>query len=280
LYDTEFLFPMTVALHAAALTLYTFAAVLFILSLVREAERLPRLATALLAAGVVLHAGALAAFLSRWGELPLVGLGPSLSTLAFLISIGSLIVATVGRVGPLGLVLVPVVASTLSAAMLAGIQPVGEPLGFQGIWFVLHVLLAFVGYAGLTVAFAAGLMYLLQFRQLKSKRFGAIFRFSPPLETLDRIGTRSLQVGFPALTLALVLAVAWIAREPAPASPGNSHLVWGVLTWAALLVALVARVGGGRRGHRGAVASVLGFVVVVVAFLLLRTYDSQGGAFL
>jgi membrane-bound metal-dependent hydrolase YbcI (DUF457 family) len=39
-------------------------------------------------------------------------------------------------------------------------------------------------------------------------------------------------------------------------------------------------VGGGRRGHRGAMASVLGFVVVVVAFLLLRTYDSQGGAFL
>jgi len=226
------------------------------------------------------HAAALATFTSRWGELPLVGLGPSLSSLAFLIAIGSLIVATVGRVGPLGLVLVPVVAAVLGAALLVGLEPQGEVRTFQGAWFVLHVVLAFAGYVALTVAFAAGLMYLLQFRQLKSKRFGAIFRFFPPLDTLERIGTRALLVGFPALTVALLLATAWVTRFPEPASPGNSHVVWGVLTWAVILVALLARVGGGRRGHRGALVSVLGFVVVVLTFLLLRAYFPQGGSFL
>jgi HemX protein len=271
---------MIVVLHAAALTLYALSAAVFVVSLARKADRLPLDATVMLTAGCVVHAGALAVFLARWGELPLVGLGPSLSTLAFLIAIGSLIAATLGQVGPLGLVLVPVVTLILGAAMLVGFEPAGQIRTFRGVWFVLHVLLAFVGYAGLTMAFAAGLMYLVQFRQLKSKRFGAIFHFFPPLDTLDRIGVRSLLVGFPALTLALILAAAWVVRFPEPAGPGNSHILWGVLTWAVILAALLARAGGGRKGHRGALASVLGFVVVVLAFLLLRVYHPEGGVFL
>lgn len=271
---------MTAVLHSAALVLYSLAAVLFIVSLIREAARLATLAGLLLAAGAVAHAGGLAVFLAQWGELPLVGLGPSLSTLAFLITAGSLIVAAAGRVGPLGLVLVPVIALILAVALAVGIEPHGAPRAFQSVWFVLHVLLAFVGYAGLTVAFAAGVMYLLQFRQLKSKRFGAIFRFFPPLDTLDRIGARALMVGFPALSVALLLAGAWVARFPGPLVLRNQHILWGVLTWGVILAALLARAGGGRKGHRGAVASVLGFVVVVLAFLFLRMYYPQGGAFL
>jgi HemX protein len=271
---------MVEILHAAALVMYALAAAMFVMSLLRGHERLPGVGTALLVAGLVIHAAALAAFLARWGELPLVGLGPSLSSLAFLISIGSLIVATVGRVGPLGLVMVPVVAVVQGAALLVGLRPGGETMTFSGVWFVLHVLLAFVGYAALTMAFAAGLMYLLQFRQLKGKRFGAIFRFFPPLDTLDRIGRRALIVGFPALTLALLLGAAWIRSFPEPASPGNSHILWGVLSWAVFAAALLARAGSGRKGHRGALASVVGFVVVVLAFLLLRAYSPQSGAFL
>jgi hypothetical protein len=41
------------------------------------------------------------------------------------------------------------------------------------------------------------------------------------------------------------------------------------------------RAGGGRRGHRAALASVLGFAVVVAAYLLLRLASAPaGGEFL
>lgn len=271
---------MTELLHLGAVVLYGAAALLLGVPLMRRRRVLPPLGTAVAAAGLVVHTAAIASFLSRWGELPLVGLGPSLSTLAFLIAVGSMIVTTIGGVGPLGLVLVPVVAALLGAALLIGIQPVGEPMTFGGIWFVLHVVLALVSYAALTVAFAAGLMYLVQFRELKSKRFGAIFHVFPPLETLDQVGRRALLVGFPALTLALVVGGAWAVRFPAPGGPGNSHIVWGVLTWIVFVSAMVARLGSGRTAHRGALASVLGFMVVVVAFVLLRSYLPLTGAFL
>jgi HemX protein len=272
--------PVTELAHLLALVLYAAAAVLLGTALARRQRTLPDLGTVLAAAGVAVHTGALALFLVDWGEPPLVGLGPSLSTLAFLVAVGSLLVATLGRVGPLGLVLTPVVAILLGAALLVGIRPMGEPTTFRGFWFVLHVLLAFTGYTGLTVAFAAGLMYLLQFRELKSKRFGAIFHVFPPLETLDRLGRRALLGGFLALSLALVVGGAWTVRFPGPAGPGNLHIAWGVLTWTVFVVIFLVRAGSGRTGRRGALASVVGFAVVVLAFLLLRSYMPQGGAFL
>ncbi|HEV2129702.1 MAG TPA: cytochrome c biogenesis protein CcsA [Longimicrobiaceae bacterium] len=271
---------MIEGLHLFCLLLYSLAALLLVLSLARGDRRLPRFATWVVALALTVHLGALAAYTARWEQLPLVGLGPVLSTLALLIGLGSLAAALLGPTRPLGLVLVPMVALLVGVAAWVGIEPVGEPMAFGGIWFVLHVVFAVIGYAGLTLAFAAGLMYLLQFRELKSKRFGAIFRFFPPLETLDSLGRRGLLLGFPFLSLALVLGWAWTVTFQRSLEPRNPQVIWGVITWAVFVGALLARLGGGRRAHRAALASVVGFLVVVVAYLLLRVQLSRGGVFL
>lgn len=271
---------MTERLHLGALLMYAIATVLLGVSFARGDRRLPPLAALLLGAGLAAHAGALAAFAARYEELPLVGLGPSLSTLAFLIGLGTLIASTLGQAGTVGLVLIPVVAALAGVAVGVGVAPAGEPMAFRGVWFVLHVFFAFLGYVGLTLAAAAGLMYLMQFRELKSKHFGAIFRFFPPLETLDRLGRQGILLGFPFLTLALLLGWAWTARFHGAAQPGSTKLAWVILSWVVFVAAIVARLGEGRRGHRGALASVIGFVVVVVIYLVLRVQTSHGGAFL
>lgn len=271
---------MTTWLHLSSLFLYGTAAVLLGVSFTRGDRRLPSIARAILALALASHAWALVVFSSRWGELPLVGLGPSLSTLAFLVALGTLIASTLGHAGTVGLVLLPVVTLLMGTAVGVGVEPADEVVAFQGIWFVLHVVFAFVGYVGLTVAFAAGLMYLLQFRELKSKHFGAVFRFFPALDTLDRLGSRGLLVGFPFLTLSVLVGWAWTARFHGAPALGESKLVWVILSWAVFLAAILARLGGGRPSHRGALASVIGFVVVVVIYLVLRVQSSHGGVFL
>jgi HemX protein len=272
---------VTQVLHVLALAFYALAAALLGVSLARSARRLPAAATACLAGGVVAHGAALASFATEYGELPLVGLGPSLSVLAILVALGSLLLATLGRTGPLGLVLVPVAAALAGVAEVAGMRPAAQEMAFRGPWFVLHVVLAMLGYAGLTVAFAAGLMYLLQFRELKGKRFGAVFRFFPPLDTLDRIGRRALMVGLPSLTFALLLGWAWSVRFGLDMQAGNPKIVWGVITWIVFVAALIARAGeGAARARRGALVSVVGFAVVVAAYVLLRAAESAGAGFL
>lgn len=264
-------------LHLVALGLYAGAALLLGLSLARGLRRLPAVASILLAGALVIHTWGLTAYTIRWAELPLVGLGPSLSSLAVLIGVATLVAATLGHAGTVGLVLVPVVVLLLGAATAVGIAPTEEQVAFRGVWFVAHVVFAFIGYVGLTIAFGAGLMYLLQFRELKSKRFGAIFRFFPPLDTLDRLGKRGVLLGFPSLTVALLVGWAWSIRFGHPVGIRNPQVLWGVVTWMVFLAALLARTGGGRRGHRAAVASVIGFALVWVIYLVLRVQTVSGG---
>lgn len=267
-------------LHFGSFALYGVAGALLGFSFAREARQLAAIAGVLVAVALVVHGLALADYASSWDQLPLDGLGPSLSTLGFLIALGTVLAATLGHATTVGLVLVPVVALLTGVAGAVGLEPSTGSATFRGGWFVLHIFFAFLGYAGLTVAFAAGLMYLLQFRELKSKHFGAIFRFFPPLDTLDKLGRLGVLIGFPFLTLAIILGWAWTANFEGLATPPVTKLFWAVLSWIVLLTALLARSGEGRRGERGAMVTVVGFVVVVVAYVLVKTQIGQQGAFL
>lgn len=271
---------MVAILIGSALLLYLTASGVLAYSFADGREAGPRTGTALAAAGVLLHGGALAAYTVLHGELPLVGLGPSLATLGFLIGV-FLTVTTITSARPVGLVLVPVIAVLAGLALLLGVQPSGEDLAFRGVWFAFHVLAALVGYAGLTVAFAAGLLYLLQFRELKGKRLGRVFRFFPSLPTLDQLGRWSVAVGFPALTLALLLGWAWTVRFQRTLAPQNPQVIWGVITWFAFAAMLAVRaLGQAGRERRAAVASVVSFVLVVVIYVVLRLSMAAGSVFL
>ncbi len=270
---------MVATLHLLALLLYGGAAAVQAGSLATARRDSPLVALVLMLAGLGLHAAGLVVFTTRFGELPLVGLGPSLSTLAFLTAVSLLLAGVLEEARPLGVVLLPFVALLCGAALLLGIAPGGEHLRFSGAWFLIHVVPSLLGDAALALAAAAGLLYLLQFRELKGKRFGRMFRFFPSLETLDRVGHRALVTGLVALTLGLLAGTAWVARF-AGAEGFTMKFAWGVLTWLVFAIALLARRRGVSGDRRGAAVAVIGFVVVVVAYVALRLAVPSGRLFL
>src|SRR5690625_3371146 len=93
-------------LHLLALFFYVTAAVVLAGSLVGGRRNAPRWGGAVVAAGVVCHATALGVYTLTFGQMPLVGLAPSLSFLAFLIGAFLLAALAFRDVHPLGLVLV------------------------------------------------------------------------------------------------------------------------------------------------------------------------------
>src|SRR5262245_24938936 len=247
-------------LHGLSLGSYLGAGALVASSLAVGRPNVPRSGVLLIAAGVLVHAAALVYFVLHFAELPLVGMAASLSTLAFLIGALLLGMAMLREVRPLALVLIPLIAMLLAVALTMGVSPAGAPSQFGGIWFTAHVMLAFISYACLALAFAAGLLYLLQFRALKGKKFGRAFRFLPPLESLDRVRQRMLLTGWPALTFALFLGWAWTVRFRNSWAAGNPQVIWGVITWFVFMAALAARAGRSGSERRAAAASVIGFI--------------------
>ena len=50
-------------------------------------------------------------------------------------------------------------------------------------------------------------MYLLQEKQVKRKKMGALFRRLPSLDVLDDINYRCLTIGFPFLTVGIITRI-------------------------------------------------------------------------
>jgi hypothetical protein len=163
-------------------------------------------------------------------------------------------------------------------ALTLGLAPGGEPIQFRGVWFAAHVVLAFAAYSGLALAFAAGLLYLLQFGR-SGQELRAGLPLLPPLETLDRLRQGALWIGLPALTFALLLGWAWtvrfrnsLATQNPPGHLGRRYLV--------RVHSSAGRAPGEGGAERRAAFVVGGFAVVVVTYMLLRILMADGRAFL
>ena len=90
------------------------------------------------AAGVVAHVAAMVRYTGTFRELPLVGLGPSLSMLALLTAIGLLGALAVREGERIGILLLPLAVVLQAVALAVGIRPSGADPDFRGGWFILH----------------------------------------------------------------------------------------------------------------------------------------------
>ncbi|HEY9514488.1 MAG TPA: cytochrome c biogenesis protein CcsA, partial [Gemmatimonadaceae bacterium] len=238
--------------HSLAITLYLVAACLAAAPFARPIAAPVRGVVLVLAVGVGAHLLALGEFLLLHGQPPLTGLGPALSFAAFLIAATLLLAEVLAHEVSLTLIAAPFAALITVFANVAGMVPVGEPVGLKGLWLIAHIALNFLGIAAFAAAAGAGTMYLVERRELKSRRFGAIFRFFPPLETLDRVNHLALISGWLVLTVGTGLAGAYsvVYRAGDP-----SKIIWGLAAWAAVTVLTVGRVVAGWRARRAAILS-------------------------
>ena len=271
---------MTTALHVLTLGLYLLVGGMYSLSLATGKTAVPKPGIALIAAAVLSHTAALIAFTAVYRELPLVGVGASLSSFAFLIGACLLAAALATESRPLGLVLAPIIALLLIAVLALGVAPTGADFEFGGVWFAAHVILALIAYAGLAVAFASSLLYLLQFHELKHKKFGKVFRFMPSLEMLDKVAHRALLIGFATLTLALVLGWAWTVQFRDSFEMSDPKVMWASFTWLAFAAALASRTGGAGAERRAAKMNIGAFTIIILAYVVIRIAAARGGVFL
>ncbi|MCG8467030.1 MAG: cytochrome c biogenesis protein [Gemmatimonadetes bacterium] len=247
----------------------------------RSATDRERARSAILAGlAATLHVSGLLASWISYRTPPMVGVGPATATLALALVVGYFLASRRSERWSAGLLVLPLVVLMLSASLWAGLTPARPSAELRGPWLVGHILAVLGGYASLLLASVAAAMYLFQFRALKQKEFGNVFRFFPSLESLDRMNRVALAAGLS--VLAVGLFVGWsltltFEREFSFADRDVSH---GFLTWAAYAVALAARRPTDAFGPRAAVVSVAAFLTSGVTFLVFRSLGSSTEFFL
>ncbi len=133
----------------------------------------------------------------------------------------------------------------------------------QSVWLPIHAGVSIIAYGFLSLAFCGGLMYLLQERELKNKKFGYFFSRFPSLDALDQLNNHCLTAGFIFLTLGIVTGSIWARQAWGTYWQWDPKETWSLITWFLYLVQLHQRLTVGWRGRRAAVMAIVGFAAVV-----------------
>jgi len=221
---------------------------------------------AVVVAGFLLHTLALVLRGQHLHRCPVTNLFEVQVFIAWSAILFYLLIGPSYRVSFLGAFTAPLVVAVLVTALLAPIDIVAKAPKKHSAWVETHAAIGIVACGALALACVVGLMYLVQERQLKSRRPGRLLLLLPAVDQLDVIGFRLLAVGFALLTIGMVGGV--VAHRIVGAWPWPKT-AWTLVVWClygALLGGRVMDVWGGRKAALG----------VIVAFIF--TLASYWGA--
>lgn len=250
-------------LGGTAVLLYAAAAILLALRLVRGSidQLWPKSLPLAIALGAVLLHG-----LVLYQDLVLpdglnLGFFNALSLVGWLAAVAVLLASTVGPVENLGIVVLPVSASTA----LLGLALPSEHVVFHAEPALKsHILLSGLAYALLAMASVQAILLAVQDRALHRGQPGGFVRQLPPLVTMESLLFQMIAGGFVFLSLALLTGFLFLDDIFA------QHLVHKtVLSITAWLVFGVLLWGRWRHGWRGRTAmrwTLSGFAALVLAY--------------
>lgn len=249
-----------------ALALYSLGLLHGILTVTQRRQKLFRVALGAISLGVILHLVSLVEDGLAMRHFPATNLREAASLSAFLLASAFLLVYWRYRFHSLSAFVFPLVfVLTLPAALDRSTGTWELPL-LRTAWLYLHVSLIILGNTAFFLTFAAGVMYLIQERELKSKRPRAFYYRLPPLESIDDLAYKSLTIGFPFITLGIVSGALWANAVWGPSWPTDPKIAWSFATWLIYLLLLCARWVGGWRGRKAAYFAIAGFVAILVTW--------------
>lgn len=258
---------MDVIFFSGALLLYFTGTVAYLLLFSLKRGNLSRIATAATIGGFLLHTLSLLLRSYTTGRPPLTNLPETLSFFAWATVLVYLTLEFRFQRKAMGAFVLPIILLATAAASIAPRGTEGLAPTLKSSWIWLHVLLVLSGNATFALTFGVGLMYLFQERQLKTKSLGVISHRLPSLELLDRLGYRTLMVGFPLLTVGLITGAIQAQYAWGRFLTWDPTQVLSLMTWVIYAGLLQARIAAGWRGRKAAILSIIGFCGVLVTFL-------------
>jgi len=149
----------------------------------------------------------------------------------------------------------------------------------QSWWLPIHASISIIADGFLALACVGGIMYLLQEREIKQKRFGLFYTRLPSLDALDKLNHHCLSIGFPLLTLGLISGSVWAKQAWGEYWQWDPKETWSLITWFLYAALVHQRFTVGWRGRRAAILTIIAFLSVLftlwgVTYLLegIHTY--------
>jgi len=266
--------------YQLALVGYIFSLAFFFANLFSSRESIQRVATLALLVSFIGHT---VGFILNWihyGHFPILEIKTSLSFIAWLLALVYLILYFRFGLTILGTFFTPLIVLIMLTSRIVPRLSQPPPDVFKSFWLSLHIGLSLIGDGLLAVAFCAGIMYLVQERQIKRKKLTGILQRLPSLSFLDTLNYHALMVGFIMLTLGLLTGAFYAQWIKGRFWNWDPKEVWSVITWLVYAVLIHQRLTVGWRGRQAAWLSIIGFCFLLFTFLgvnyFLQSYHRFG----
>ena len=139
-----------------------------------------------------------------------------------------------------------------------------------------HIVLILIGDSLFALAFIVSLIYIFQERKIKNKKNLKLFDKKNiqlkealhsgggyNLELLDNINYQCLKIGFPFITLGIVMGIYLSGSLSRTFMAVKPIEIMSLITWLIYAILLHERVAKGLRGKRAAIFSVAGFLLIL-----------------
>lgn len=233
--------------------------------------RAERVAPWMLRGSLALHLVYLGALTDHLQHFPAATISEGLSVVAVAVGFTYALVEWRGRERSTGFWIVGVVFFVqLLASLLHRPEPSASTEVLRSAVFASHAFLALVAYAAFVMAAAYGFLFLKLYRELKSGLFSLFYGKLPPLETLERMMTGALNVGWMALTGAAAIGAVWAYRLYGEEWIRDPIILLTLATWSLYGLALLLRRTQQWQGRQTALVSLAGLGAILLSLVIVN----------
>ena len=232
-----------------------------------QKDRFQQAGFVIILAGFALHTIIVGSKALYSGVIPVRNLHETLVFAAWIFAAVFIACKMQTRLKVLGIFAAPIIALVSAAAFMVPDRAFEIETSLTSLWLVVHVMLIFIGMASLTLAAGTGILYLIQKRNIKSKKHRFFFKRLPSLEMLDSTGYTFVIIGFTGLTVGLITGFVYAQTVWGRFWSWDPKEVWSAVTWLIYAALLHERLVSRWRGSRAAILAIIGFAAMLFTFL-------------
>lgn len=154
--------------------------------------------------------------------------------------------------------------SNLSFSISETINPILYDVKFES-----HVFAMLLAYSAFMLSFIACVLHLLLSNEIKKKEPGIFFRRLPSLFYFERISDFSINIGLIFLSLGFVLGFYSATQVWDSGIMTDPKIVSVLITLLIYFIYYVGRKIGLIRARRAAIVSIIGFITILISFLII-----------
>jgi ABC-type uncharacterized transport system permease subunit len=114
----------------------------------------------------------------------------------------------------------------------------------------------------------------MMYHEIRSSKFGIIYRKLPDLQTLEKLSYRSIFLGFIFLTIVILIGYLWLPKTISDFSYYDPKLIITDIVWAIYFVGLLSQRMLRWTGRTVIIVSIVGFALTVASLVAVNAMHS------